>query len=110
VNDLYPDGTPGWSGGFLKRCLKVKSLTFLQRIKRWIRLVRKIKFAFIGVLMLASCTTSKQRWEIQNQLDLQTSGESKVIQKHTQTFNDISVINDLDRIYKEIEETKKHGK
>ena len=41
---LYPNGDPGWSGGFLKRCAKVKPLTFWQRVRRWIRLVRKIKF------------------------------------------------------------------
>ena len=33
-----------WSNGFLKRCAKVKKLSIFQRIKRWIRLVRKIKF------------------------------------------------------------------
>ena len=42
--DKYPDGSSGWSNGFIKRCAKAKKLTFFQRIVRWIRNMRKIKF------------------------------------------------------------------
>jgi len=57
MTDMYPDGSPGWSNGFLKRCAKVKKLIFFQRVLRWIRNMSKIKFVIIVIMMLliSSC-------------------------------------------------------
>ena len=52
MNDKYPDGSPGWSGGFLKRCAKAKKLTFFQRVLRWIRNMSKIRFVFIAIVLI----------------------------------------------------------
>ena len=68
MKDLYPDGTPGWSNGFLKRCDKVKKLNFCQRIMRWLRQVSKIKFLILlSFIFISGCDEFRENQLVRNQ-------------------------------------------
>jgi len=69
----------------------------------------KTVFLVFALCFLSGCfATTKQKWELQNKLELQASIKSEKMLQHRKTFKafDISVNDDLDRIYREIEETK----
>ena len=65
--------------------------------------MKKIKFAFIVIVMLlVSCTSQRYKFKIEDELEQ----DSYKVQEHKEIFRDISINDDLEKIYKEIEETK----